>query len=116
VIVILSPSVVLYVLSYAPYLAVRYEKPTPVTIGVLGPHYDQDNEYFANTTHAFFAPVEWLIDQTSLDKPLLVWADVWNVRGKIEHDSLMRHISNSKEWQEFQERRLRRHRASPTVR
>ena len=76
-----------YVLSYSPYLAIRYEKPTPISIGVAGPHFDLDDEFFANTSHTFYAPVEWLIDHTLLDKLLMMWGDVWSVRDKMRGKS-----------------------------
>lgn len=68
-----SLGALVYVLSYSPYLAVRYEMPTPISIGVEGPYFDFDDEYLLNNRHTFFAPVEWLIDHTLLEKPLMMW-------------------------------------------
>ncbi|MCH8148052.1 MAG: hypothetical protein IH987_08690 [Planctomycetes bacterium] len=39
----------------------------------------------------FYRPVEWMIDETPLREPLLRWADLWGVRGRIETDSLLRY-------------------------
>jgi hypothetical protein len=34
-----------------------------------------------------YGPVEWLIDNTALSKPLLWWGDVWGVGDKLWIDS-----------------------------
>jgi len=90
-----------YVLSYPPYLLMRYEKPGPVTIGVMGAHYDFDDEYFAQSNHTFYAPVEWLIDHTPLEKSMTAWATVWTVSDKVQRDSLHRFIDRMPKLQEF---------------
>lgn len=36
-----------------------------------------------DSQHAFYAPVDWLIDNTPLDEPLYRWADLWGVRGDV---------------------------------
>lgn len=58
--------VLLYPLSYPPYLAVRYgdafERETP-----------------GDYKHALYRPVEYLIDATPLRKPLMRWGEAWGV-------------------------------------
>lgn len=92
-----------YLLSYPPYLSMRYEKPGPVTIGVMGAHYNFDDDYFAHSNHAFYAPVEWLVDHTPLEKPITAWATVWNVNDKVQLDSLHRFIDQMPKLQESKE-------------
>ena len=63
---------VVYVLSYAP--VVRY---------CVDP---------GASAHGIYRPVEWLIDETPVREPLLVWAQPWGVRSQLEMDSLIRLI------------------------
>jgi hypothetical protein len=86
---------ILYVLSYAPYLACRYEEPTPVSIGVFGPHFDLEDEYFSHNSHRFFQPVEWLIDHTPIVDPLDRWAAMWGVDHKMRLDSMLRYVDRN---------------------
>lgn len=68
----------LYVLSYAPFLRLRYgaDEPRFVSLGYyavnLGPPTRPD-------TGPFYKPVEWLIDETRCKAPLIEWAEMWNV-------------------------------------
>ena len=86
---------IFYVLSYPPYLALRYEKPGPVTIGAFGAHYDLKHEYFANIDHAFYAPVEWLVDHTVMEKPISAWATVCGSNEKMQADSGTRSVAEA---------------------
>ena len=79
-----------YVLSHAPYIAVRYKRPPPVTMGIMGPHYDFDDEYFEHSTLWFYRPAEQLIDSTPLRYPLLEWGRLWGVQDKLDRDSCWR--------------------------
>jgi len=63
----------LYVLSYAPYLRFR----------VGGTFYTPYSTGAAPTS--FYAPVNILIQSTILEQPLLLWADVWGVRAETEY-------------------------------
>ena len=87
-----------YVLSYAPYIQYRYgEDPPPPQADSDGDYvmvsYDFDDPYFAENNHAFYAPVEWLIDETPVEGPMLWWAGVWDVEGKVSRDSDARNSS-----------------------
>lgn len=82
-------SLLVYVLSYAP--AIRYS---------YGPDF---NLYIKNGSAMIdppmswirtnvYVPVEWLIDKTPLRRPLLLWADLWNVRRSVEFVSECRRL------------------------
>lgn len=87
---------IVYVLSYGPYLACRYECPIPMAIGRFHPYYDMNDEYFACTTHFVYQPVEYLIDSTCLRDLLIAWSDVWGARDKTENDSIFR--TSARKW------------------
>jgi hypothetical protein len=99
---------IFYVLSYPPYLAIRYEKPGPVAIGVMGAHYDLDDEYFAKINHPFYAPIEWLVDHTVLEKPISAWAMICGSNDKVQRDSLYRSIDRMPNLLEFKPGVLKR--------
>jgi hypothetical protein len=72
---------VAYPLSYAPYNRLRYGPFESVNImsyanGEIVP---DDSADFSET---FYAPVDWLIDHTLFEMPLLCWADSW---GAVHH-------------------------------
>lgn len=81
-----------YVLSYAPYVAFRYEGPqySSPSGGWACTFYPDEEPYY----HPPFAPVEWLIDHTPLQEPLLVWGRVWGSDDKMRFDILLRVIDN----------------------
>ena len=60
-----------YVLSYAPVY--RWQ---------VGP----DVDGFRILQMSGYGPVEWLMDNTALSKPLLWWGDVWGVGEKLRLD------------------------------
>ena len=70
--------VVAYPLSYAPYLRFQYgpyeSRGMSSAIEELVPDKSAD---FGET---LYAPVDWLIDHTRFEKPLLFWADLWGAR------------------------------------
>jgi len=70
--VILLLLLLAYVLSYAP--AVRF--------GLESPPFDY--------SIAAYKPVEWLIDETPLRRPLFLWTDVWGVRDEVFRNSRLR--------------------------
>ena len=67
ILIITLSAFVMYVLSYAP--VVRFS-----------------NGYRLANSREFpaYEPVDGLIDWTALREPLLVWADIWQVRGNFE--------------------------------
>jgi hypothetical protein len=40
-----------------------------------------------------YIPVEWLIDHTPLDEPLLWWAELWGVEPRQSFESICRQTS-----------------------
>ena len=68
---ILLPGV--YVLSYAPVVRFNAE-PLPETVFLPAP---------APLEYEFYKPVDWLIDNTLLETPLLGWAGLWGVRDEF---------------------------------
>ena len=84
ILIITLSAFVVYVLSYAP--VVRFSN---------GHRLAYISEFPA------YEPVDGLIDWTPLREPLLVWADIWQVRGNFEAG-----YSHRAEWrhQEHQER------------
>jgi len=89
--VILTLTVILvgYVLSYAPYIRYRYSIRKRPPRGVLV-SYNMDTPYIVENRHTFYAPVEWLVDETPAKRPMLWWADVWDVRDKVSRDAVSR--------------------------
>ncbi len=58
-----------YVLSYAPFV------------------WSHSDYAYGVTSIPKYRPVEWLIDDTPLQEPLFMWADVWGVCIKFVFDS-----------------------------
>jgi hypothetical protein len=73
-----------YVLSYAPIYRMRHG-PSPTDV-ITGPR---------DVFHAMpaYCPVELLLDNTILDKPLCLWADVWGVGPGVRSGILYRRIT-----------------------
>lgn len=86
-----------YVLSYAPYLACFYEDPPADSWETYGCQFCFDEEYTSHNHHAFFQPVEWLIDRTLLQEPLMRWGTVWGVGVKMRYDATIRCFERSGE-------------------
>lgn len=82
----------LYVLSYPPLLAARYKIPMPISIGILDLQFDLNEKHFMYVTHKFYYPLEWFIDNTPLDKPILAWAYIWNVHEEMKFDRAIRSL------------------------
>ena len=82
--------VVAYPLSYAP--VVRWESRRLVAEGV------RDGVFYFSTIDGTnlpaYKPVDWLIDNTPLDKPLFAWARVWGVAFEFETGSDSRQNGN----------------------
>jgi hypothetical protein len=73
---------VLYVLSYAPvYSVVRQNT------NAMAPY---------GASWVIYRPVDWLIDHTPLDGPLLTWANLWGVRMQFEIAADARAIKRGK--------------------
>lgn len=79
-----------YVLSYAPYIRWRWEGPTPVSSGFMGQHYDYEATLPPAPT--VYRPVDWLIDNTPLDRPLRWWAEQWGVREYFQVTQMLRFL------------------------
>lgn len=91
----ISFSVILaYLLSYPAYLAYCYDAPVPSSIGVMGPHYNFNDEYFSNNQHFLYIPAEWLIDNSPLSVPYMSWGKIWNVEEKMYIDRQLRKIQS----------------------
>lgn len=73
----------LYVLSYAPYLRARFGPDLP---DILVPHFRQ----LDSASVPMYRPFEWMIDRTPMKKPLMAWARFWRVNNKTEEYSLRR--------------------------
>jgi len=75
-VLVMTMLAMVYALSYAPALK----------------WYDESDPLYApfDASLLLYQPVEWLIDDTPLRKPLLLWADLWNVRPQTEHASTLR--------------------------
>jgi len=83
-----------YVLAYAPYLAYRYKEPQYSSQGGWACSVNLDQEpYYSENQHLPFAPVEWLIDHTPLQTPLLWWARIWGCENKMSFDSATRYFN-----------------------
>ena len=82
-----------YVLSYAP---VYWVLGRPDTVDIMWPHNRPwpDNRAWPHRGERKsvpgYQPVEWMIDETLLSEPLLKWAGLWGVRGKMETDYVVR--------------------------
>jgi hypothetical protein len=91
---------VLYVLSYAPMYRLKYGRPlrilTAADLHLVReappslPATFRTQEPRGWVPLACYAPVDWLIDHTSLRRPLLWWAGVWDVREWVESDARTR--------------------------
>lgn len=66
--------VLFYVLGYAPTMSAIRNGRLPQPGGMLD----------------FYVPVEWLIDESPLREPLLLWANHWGERGEFESASASR--------------------------
>jgi len=81
-----------YVGSYGPYLRVRYgADPPPPSPTVLCELYDYGDAWENQTSHGFYAPVEWLMDHTSAARPMFWWAEVCGAYRKTHYDAAMRY-------------------------
>lgn len=81
----------LYVLSYAPAYRVieGSDAPSPSYGFCCWPHYDQ------RPWESTYVPVMLLMDHTPLARPLLAWAEVWQVDGSFCNGLLMRTIERA---------------------
>ena len=99
---------VLYVLAYAPFLLARYgadpePEPTPWRM-LIQEEFPADHSV---GNHPAFAPVEWLIDEGILAKPLDAWARVCGVASQQEWRAYCRNDFGSN-WSELVARRRAR--------
>jgi hypothetical protein len=80
-ILIISP--ILYVLSYAPVVRLCEGPDQEFDFSgiVLLPLADE---------YPLYGPVNWLIDNTPLRKPLFIWSGFWGVRGYFEKSCFAR--------------------------
>src|SRR5262249_48622283 len=75
----LGTMAVLYALSYAPFVRSRhgnYRRPTPAPDVLASLDFDED---VLRGTYRAYSPVEWLIDNTVLSRPLKMWARMCGV-------------------------------------
>ena len=75
---------VLYVLSYAPVVRWKYDR-LPATDQFVGRPID-------GSDLPLYAPVDWLIDHTPLERPLFWWAGVWGMRQQFVLSSAYRSV------------------------
>ena len=88
---IVSP--IIYVLSYAPIVRVcgRPIVPAAIPDGTSGVIVWFVGEPMADSSlYPAYKPVDWLIDNTPVRRPLFVWAEVWGVRDAFEIGYLLR--------------------------
>ena len=83
--VVTSPLV--YVLSYAPVVRLQ-EGADPQTY---------PTEFVLFVEYQFYDPVEWLIDNTPLEQPLIRWAGIWGVGTAFENARIWRYNSRIRE-------------------
>ena len=69
--------VVVYPLSYAPFVRLQIEHRTADGSFLFGGPFDA-------SMFPFYQPVDWLIDNTPLKKPLIAWAHVWGVGDEFQ--------------------------------
>jgi hypothetical protein len=75
----------LYVVSYAPvYRLVEGPDAPPSSHGCGWPRYDQ------RPWESVYLPVMLLMDHTPLQRPLLAWAEVWQVDERFFNELLLR--------------------------
>lgn len=89
---------VLYVLSYAPFVRAsrgRYSARRTHRMSVLDP--DDVVLPGAGSRYPAYKPVDWLVDNTVLTEPLLLWSGLWGVREYFEHDTLLRESERAME-------------------
>ena len=67
----------------------------------------RDDSYY-QYSHTAYKPVEWLIDETPLKKPLLWWCGLWQVGGRAEFEMVWREMEE--EIKKAVEREIRAHR------
>jgi len=80
--------ILLYILSYAPYLRLLYGADTPERaqyLRVLTKEVEPASGY-----HVTYAPVEWLIDKTDFGDLYSPWAQAWSVRDTMYWHALVR--------------------------
>ena len=85
--VVLLPFV--YVLSYAPAVRVcGRTRPVEELLTISGVYYMEPVVFQQRLADASlyppYQPVDWLIDNTPLRKPLFYWAELWGVREQFE--------------------------------
>ena len=71
---------VLYVMSYAPLVRFREGADSPDSSLLLSGVGSSLYYVYNKTEYPLYRPVDWLIEETPLDTPLLIWADLWGVR------------------------------------
>jgi hypothetical protein len=84
----------LYVLSYAPVVRLSFGtdrvdplKPFAADAGSILPPPPAGDELPA------YVPVDWLIDHTPAQRPLLWWSELWGVRDDFEYSAINRQHS-----------------------
>jgi len=75
---VLPVLLVLYVLSYAPV----YRVAKPPSASFVFPE--------RQARQAVYIPVEWAIENTAMQKPLLSWAGLWGCRNAMELECWLR--------------------------
>ena len=81
-----------YVLSYAPmvrFVRGPYHSPPPRVLFSISP-----NAFEPQNWETAYAPVMWLLDETPLNKPLLAWAELWNVDRYMYLSSFIRFVED----------------------
>lgn len=82
-----------YALSYPAFLMCQYGYRRPVlTSGEGCSLVDLDDPYVSTNSHAFFVPLEYLLDTTPAYKPMLLWAKCFGTAEKMRYDSINRRI------------------------
>ena len=88
-------AMVVYVASYGPYLRIKYGGDSPPTsYGMFCSQRPLDSPFMSETTHGFYAPVEWMIDHTSAGEPLFLWAKTCGAWEKARFDACCRYMDS----------------------
>ena len=75
-------SALVYVFSYAP--VVRMKNPFILYSGTDYKGFSPTSGSIDGHNLPLFRPIDWLIDETPLRRPLLWWAELWGVRDCFE--------------------------------
>jgi hypothetical protein len=79
-----------YVLSYAPLYRLQHGASRPPLSVLRVPEFRV--EVGANRRLPGYAPVEWLMERTTLREPLFRWADAWGVGFDVRSGVLLREL------------------------